>query len=104
MIVGTIAAVFAIGFVVLALVGDQIVERKAVVAGDEIDALFRLAILVSIDLRAANEAVGKAAQRAFFRAEERSDIVAETPVPFLPAIADKTADLIKPGGIPRLGN
>ena len=51
-----VAVVFAVGLVVLAVVGDQIVEREAVVAGHEVDALLGLALLVAVDLRAADHA------------------------------------------------
>ena len=37
-VAGAVAVVLAVGFVVLAVVGDEIGEREAVVAGDEVDA------------------------------------------------------------------
>ena len=37
------------------------------------------------------------------RFEKSPDVAAKSPVAFLPAVADKTADLIKSGGVPRLG-
>ena len=58
------------GFVVLVVVGDEVVEREAVVAGDEVDALLRLAFLVAVDLGAAEYAVGNACHRTRFAAEE----------------------------------
>ena len=38
--VGTVPVLFAVGLVVLALVGNQVVQGKSIVTGDEIDALF----------------------------------------------------------------
>jgi hypothetical protein len=38
-VVGAVAVVLAVGLVVLAVVGDEIGEREAVVGGDEVDAV-----------------------------------------------------------------
>ena len=40
-VVGAVAVVLAVGLVVLVVVRDQIVQREPVMAGDEVDALFR---------------------------------------------------------------
>ena len=103
-VVGAVAVVFAVGLVVLVVVGDEVVEREAVVAGDEVDALLGLALLVAVDLGAADQPVGEAPDRARLAAEEVADVVAEAAVPLLPAVADEAADLIQPGGVPRLGD
>ena len=55
-VVGSVAVVFAVGLVVLLVIGDKIVEREAVVAGYEVDALLGLAFLVPVDLGAAEQA------------------------------------------------
>ena len=57
-VVGAVAVVFAVGFVVLLVIGDEIVEREPVVTGHEVDALLGFAFLVTIDLGAA-EQVGR---------------------------------------------
>ena len=49
-VVGAVAVVLAVGLVVLVVVGDQIVQREAVVAGHEVDALLGLALLVAVEL------------------------------------------------------
>ena len=103
-VVGAVAVVFAIGLVVLGVVGDEVVEGEAVVTGHEVDALLGLALLVGIDLGAAGQAVGHARHRARLTAEEAPDIVAEPPVPLLPAVAHERADLVQAGGIPGLGD
>jgi len=36
-VVGSVAVVFAVGLVVLLVVGDEVIEREAVVGGDEVD-------------------------------------------------------------------
>ena len=103
-VVGAVAVVLAVGLVVLLVVGNEIVEREAVVAGHEVDALLGLALLVAVDLGAADHPVGHAPQRARLAAEEIADVVAEPAVPFLPGVADEAADLVQPGRVPRLGD
>ena len=103
-VVGAVAVVLAVRLVVLAVVGDEVVEGEAVVTGDEVDALLGLALLVAVERRAADQAVGEALDRAVVAAEEAADIVAEAAVPFLPAVADEAADLVQAGGVPRLGD
>ena len=43
-VVGAVAVVLAVRFIVLLVVGDEIVEREAIVAGDEVDALLGFAL------------------------------------------------------------
>src|SRR5262249_48082449 len=69
----------------------------------EIDALLRLALIMAINLRAADHAICKVRCRALFRAKEAPGIVAESTVPLLPTVPDKAADLVKAGSIPGLG-
>ena len=99
-----VAVVLAVGLVVLAVVGDQIVEREAVVAGDEVDAVLRLALLVAVDVGAAEQPRGHARHRAVVALQKAPHVVAEPAVPFLPGVADEAADLIEPRGIPGLGD
>ena len=62
-VVGAVAVVLAVGLVVLAVVRHEIVQREAVVAGDEVHAGFGFALLVAVDLGAAEQAVGQARSR-----------------------------------------
>ena len=104
-VVGAVAVVLAVGLVVLRVVGDEIVQREAVVAGDEVDAGFGLAPLVAVDLGAAQQPVGQ--PRATVPSSPRkklAHVVAEPAVPLLPGVADEAADLIEAGGVPRLGD
>src|SRR3954468_15042963 len=50
--VGTVPVTLAVYFIVLAVEGNQIVEGKAVVAGNEVDALLGLAVFSLIHIRA----------------------------------------------------
>src|SRR4029077_11736328 len=48
-VVSPIPIVFAVLLVVFVVIGDKIVQRKSVVTSHEVDALFGLTLLVSID-------------------------------------------------------
>ena len=102
-VVGAVAVVLAIGFVVLSVVRDEIVESEPVMAGHEIDALLGLPLLVTVNVGAARIRAATPGYRSRCRLQETSHIVAEPAVPLLPPVANK-ADLIESGRIPRLSN
>src|SRR5262245_10039131 len=54
-VVRPVSIAFAVGLVVLAVVRDEIVQREAVVTGDEVDAVFGFPILVTVEIGAAQE-------------------------------------------------
>src|SRR5580704_17213565 len=85
-------------------VGDQIVQRKSVVAGDEVDADLRLALLAPVNLRTAQHSVSDARYGPVVAAKKTPYIVAELPVPLTPAIPGEAPDLIESGRIPGLGD
>ena len=58
-VVGAVSILFAVGLVVFIVVGDHIVERETIVAGDEVQALLGLALLMAIDFMAADEPIGR---------------------------------------------
>ena len=58
-VVVAVAVVFAVGLVVLVVVADEIVQREAVVRGDEVDAGVGLAAVVLVQIAAAGEPVGE---------------------------------------------
>ena len=55
-VVLAVAVVFAIGLVVLLVVADEVVQREAVVARDEVDAGVRPAAAVLVEIAAAGDA------------------------------------------------
>src|SRR5262249_44813720 len=55
-VIGAVAIVLAVPFIVLAVIGHEVIECKAVVARDEIDALLGLPFLVRIEIRTAEKA------------------------------------------------
>src|SRR5262249_47723468 len=103
-VIRAVPIMLAVCFVVLLVVGDQIVEREAIMASHEVDALFRLALFVSIDLRTPEQPVGYALHHSLLATKEIAKVIAKFSVPLLPAITDETSDLIKTSGIPRLSN
>src|SRR5262249_52736435 len=103
-VVRAVPVILAVGFIVLLVVRDQVIEREAVVTGHEVHALFSLTLFVAVDLRAAKQAVGKTAHRSLLSAEEAPHIIAEASIPFFPTIANEAADLVQTRGIPGFGN
>ena len=77
-IIGAVTVVFAVCFVVLLVVGDEIVEREPVVTRHEVDALLGLALLVAVNRGAAEKAVGDARDGAVVTAEESCERRRET--------------------------
>ena len=72
-------------------------------ARHEIHSLLWLALFVAVYLGAADQAVGEAPQRAVRAAEEVAGVVAEPPVPLLPAVPDEAAHLVQARRVPGLG-
>ena len=103
-VVGAVAISLAVGLVVLLVVGNQVVQGEAVMAGDEVNALLGLALLMAVNLGAADQPVGEAPERALRAAQEIPRVVAEPSVPLLPTVAHKVAHLVKAGSIPGLGD
>src|SRR5262249_42882460 len=100
-VVRTVAIVFPVGLVVLAVVRDEIIESKPIVTGHEIDALLGLALFVAVNIGTAQKPRGQRGDRTRVRLKKMPQIVTESAVPFLPGVSDEASDLIEPGGIPR---
>src|SRR5204862_5656432 len=73
-------------------------------ARDEIDALLWLALLALVNIGACHQPVGHGVGSAIVALQERADIVAKLPVPLLPAVANKAADLVETRSVPGFGN
>src|SRR4029450_1351209 len=76
-VIRPVAIVFAICFVVFAIIRDQVVERETVVTRHEVDALLGLAFLVTVNLGAAKQAVRKASDRTIFPTKKTPNIIWE---------------------------
>ncbi len=103
-VVAPVAVVLAVRLVVLAVVADQVGEGEPVVAGDEVDRLLRLAIGVRVQVRAADQPLAHGPDAAGIAAHEPTHVIPEAAVPLHPAVAHERADLVQPGGVPRLGD
>jgi hypothetical protein len=103
-IVGAVTVALSVIFIMFIVVGHKIVEREAIVARHEVDTLLCLALLVSINLRAANDPVSHAAHRTGFTAKEAPHVIAELSIPLPPTVAYGAAYLVEPSRIPRFGH
>ena len=94
--------------VVLLVVGDDVVEREAVVAGDVVDALERpvgIAGVVGEEVVAAVEPEHERPDHPGIAADEPADVVAEPAVPLVPQRPGELGpELVGPAGIPGLGD
>src|SRR6516165_6963829 len=94
-VVVAVAVALAVGLVVLAVVGHQVVEGEAVVAGDEVDAVAGHALLPLVEVGAAGEAPGEIAGLPRVAPDEAANRVAVAAVPLRPAEAGEIADLVQ---------
>ena len=99
-----VAVVLAVRLVVLVVVGDEIVEREAVVRRHEVDRGPRLAAAIGEQVGRRGEAGGELGQLSVVAAPIGPHRVAIAVVPFRPA-GRETADLVAAGpDVPRLGD
>src|SRR5262249_17238952 len=83
-IITTVGVILAVGLVVLTVVGDEISERKAIVAGDEVQAVVWLPATGVVQLRAPDQAGGQGRGHAWIALDEAAHVIAELAVPFRP--------------------
>jgi len=101
-VVRAVPVALAVRLVVLPVVGDEVVEREAVVAGDEAHARRRRAALCLVQVGAAADARRGRADEAGVTAHEPAHVVAEPAVPFRPPAAREGADLVGASRVPCL--
>src|ERR1019366_1619151 len=103
--VGAISVVLAVGEIVLLVVGNQIVEREAIVAGHEVDAVVRFAGAGLVEVGTAQQTGGERRGHAGIALYELAHIVAINAIPLRPSSPGRQrTDLIQPDGIPGLGD
>ena len=103
-VVGAVFVILAVGFVVFVVVADEIFEREAVMAGDEIDAGVGSAAALLIKIAAAAKARGEFGHGAGVRLPKAAHAIAIFAVPLGPEDGE-VADLVAPlADIPRLGD
>src|SRR5262249_44502202 len=103
-VVDAVAVVLAISLVVLVVVAHQVVQREAVVTGDEVDAIDGQMAAGLVDVGAATQAGRDGTDHAPVAFHETADVIAIPAVPFGPAEAGEVADLVQTSGVPGLGD
>ncbi len=99
-----VAIVLAIGLVVLVIVGDEVVEREAVMGGDKIHRRPRLATALVEQVRRGRQPRREFGELALIALPERPHRVAEAVIPLRPARREP-ADLVAArAAIPGLGD
>ncbi len=88
----------------LAVVGDQVVEGKSVVGGDEVDRVEGLSPVPQVKIARAGYARREIPGRAAVPPPEAANIVAVAVVPFGPAPAGEPAHLVGSSRVPSLGD
>src|SRR5262247_483739 len=88
-VVGAVTVVFAVCFVVLVVIRDEVVQGEAVMTGHKVHTLLNLAFFLPVNGRAPKQTVGKASYRPFLPTQKAPHIVPEPSVPLLPTIPDE---------------
>src|SRR5439155_4128843 len=101
---GTVAIIFAIRFVVLLVIRDEVIQCEAVMTRHIVYTLLDLAFFMTVNCGATEQAVSKPPDRPVFSTKKTPHIVAEPPVPLLPTVSDEATYLVKAGRVPRLGD
>src|SRR5205823_11369371 len=83
----------AVGLVVLVVVGDEVAQREAVVAGDEVDRRIGPAAVVLVEIARAGQAVAQLRDAGLGATPEVADAVAVFAVPLGPQRRE-LADLV----------
>jgi hypothetical protein len=99
-VVCPISIMIVIRFIMFPVVGNKIVESKAIMTSDKVNTLFSFTLLVGIDIRASQQAVSDSRNSIALRAEEAAAVIPKSSVPFHPTIANEASDLIETSGIP----
>src|ERR1700733_8188109 len=104
-VVVTVPVSLAVCLVVLGVIGNKVIECEAVVRGDEIHAVFWRLPGGLEEVRTSRDPSGDLAHQAAVPPNEAAYGIAVAPIPYRPPRAAwKTADLVEPAGIPRLGD
>src|SRR5690554_3982977 len=103
-LVDAIAVALVVGLVVLVVVGNEVLQREAVVRGDEVDAGQRAAPVIAEQVAAAGQPVGQVVGVALVAAPEAAHRVAVLAIPLMPEQRE-IADLITAlADVPELGD
>src|SRR5665647_1427041 len=101
---GPVTVLLTVYLVVFCIIGDQIVQGKPVMAGDEVYALLCLTLLMAIDVRTGQKTRDKAVYHPVVTLQKTAHVVAKLSIPFFPAITYETADLVESSDVPCFGD
>src|SRR5436190_2202108 len=73
-VVCSILVVVVVGLIVFFVVGNQVIEREAIMTSDEIHALLGLTLLVPEDIRTPKNPIGNSRNGSTFTAEKASEV------------------------------
>ena len=102
--VGAITIQLMVCLVVFEVVGDKIVEGKAVVARNEIDALSRRPVCCMIEVGAPGDTLSKLRNLVLISLDETANVIAKSSIPLLPLISTEASNLIQAACVPGFGN
>mmetsp|Transcript_1907 Transcript_1907/g.4738 ORF Transcript_1907/g.4738 Transcript_1907/m.4738 type:complete len:412 (-) Transcript_1907:1781-3016(-) len=103
-VVAAVAALLTVGVVVLAVVGDQVVQREAVMAHHKVDTMVGLAVVGVVQVRGARQPGRKQLLHAAVTLHKAAHDVAVRAVPLRPHIpVGERPDLVH-SDVPRLGD
>ena len=91
--VAAVPILFAVGFIVLLVVGDEVGKGEPIMAGDEIEARMGAAPIAEVEVAAAGESGGEFSDTGAGAFPETANAIAVTAVPFGPEHG-KIADLV----------
>ena len=83
-VVGAILIVFPIRFVIFVVVAHEIVERKSVVTGDEVDTGVRLPSLALVEVATAAQTSGELGEESSIAFPKPADVIPVDTVPLTP--------------------
>src|SRR5687767_14406704 len=99
-----VVIIFAVGFVMLFVVRNQVVQRETIVGGNKVNAGVRFAFIVFVKIRTSGKAVGKFSQGTFFAPPEIADAIAVLAIPFAPTRREIAYLVTVIANIPGLGD
>ncbi len=103
-IICSIAVVLSVGLIVFVIVGNQVIERESIVAGNKVDATVWLPIWLLKEIRAPRDTRRQPKDGSRVSLDKAPYVVTKLPIPLRPAVPDERADLVEPSGIPGLSD
>src|SRR5213594_400373 len=101
-VIDAVAIVFPVPLVMFCVIGNQIVQRKTIVAGNEVDAVDGELAALLIKIGAPSQPAGDGTHDSRISFHKSADIIAVSAIPLGPPITREMSDLVQSCGIPCL--